>query len=831
MSLHESAAAALRREALYLLRAKGLLELLQETLGSAPILVGSVDLDLMTWPDIDVWLPLEPANKGRFVNLAPELYRHLADADIIVVRMSFNDEYLRPGNPYGAGLYWGFNLLPGSAANHAWKLDVWAYDPSTFQAKVAQYQRLKADLAAADRDLILRIKDAVCRRSEYRKTLFSSDVYAFALARAGTTEAEFDAFVAAQQEASQKAGKTAASPGKPLAAGGAIVNLEQLEKEHPRLLATVTDFARIKALVAKDAIAKQWFEALRSAATQILGETVSRYEIPDGLRLLSTSRRVVDRVYKLAMAYRFDGDRRFVERTWQELSAAAAFPDWNPRHFLDSAEMAHAFAIGYDWLYDAWTEEQRTVLRKALLEKGLEPALKVYRGTAPREWSWWLRATHNWNLVCNGGVAMGALAIADEEPELAAELLQCGLKSVPLAIGRFAPDGGWDEGVGYWHYSIRYLVPYLAALHSALGTDFGLSQTPGLAEAGTFPIYLTGPTGQTFNFADSGAGTVRSAELFWLARQYDQPAYAWWQQHMAGAAGGPAGLLWRDPTLTERYDPALFPLDRYFRGVEVTAFRSAWQDPDATFVAFKAGDNRANHGDLDLGTFVMDALGVRWAEEFGGDDYNLPGYFGSQRWTYYRKRAEGQNTLLIDPGAGPDQDPTAVAQIVFQESRPEEAVAIADLTPGYLRSATQVHRGVALLDHRRQVLIQDEVAAQEPADVWWFMHTKAEVQVSEDGASATLARDGKRLLARILSPSAARFTVMSARPLPSSPDPAGQNVNAGVRKLAIHLSGVTDLRLAVQLAPLPEATEGGFSTPSGPRVVPLAEWRSGQALR
>ena len=47
----------------------------------------------------------------------------------------------------------------------------------------------------------------------------------------------------------------------------------------------------------------------------------------------------------------------------KELEAAAHFTNWNPRHFLDTAEMTHAFAIGYDWLYEAWTPAQRATLR------------------------------------------------------------------------------------------------------------------------------------------------------------------------------------------------------------------------------------------------------------------------------------------------------------------------------------------------------------------------------------------------------------------------------------------------------------------------------------
>src|SRR6185436_3671178 len=101
------------------------------------------------------------------------------------------------------------------------------------------------------------------------------------------------------------------------------------------------------------------------------------------------------------------------------------------------------------------------------------------------------------------------------------------------------------------------------------------------------------------------------------------------------------------------------------------------------FAAFKAGDNQANHSHLDLGSFVLDALGVRWAVDLGADNYNLPGYFGEQRWNYYRLRAEGQNTLVINPGAGPDQDSSAASRIVRFEMSDERSFAIADLTPAY----------------------------------------------------------------------------------------------------------------------------------------------------
>jgi hypothetical protein len=277
----------------------------------------------------------------------------------------------------------------------------------------------------------------------------------------------------------------------------------RLRAGHPRLIATADDFARLKERVATDPVLREWHRKLRARAEKMLHAPVSRYEIPDGLRLLATSRRVLERTQTLALLYRLDGDVAFRDRCWRELEAAADYPDWNPKHFLDTAEMTHAFAIGYDWLYHTWTPAQRATLRRAMITKGLKPALAVYHSGG-----WWTKAAMNWNQVCNGGIGMGALAIGDEAPDLAEGFLHDAIQSLPLAMTQYAPDGAWAEGPGYWQYATEYTVMFLAALNSALGTDFGLSQIDGFSKAGLFPIYMTGPLQRTFNFADASARVV-----------------------------------------------------------------------------------------------------------------------------------------------------------------------------------------------------------------------------------------------------------------------------------------------------------------------------------
>src|SRR5262249_46963239 len=253
--------------------------------------------------------------------------------------------------------------------------------------------------------------------------------------------------------------------------------------------------------------------------------------------------------------------------------------------------------------YEDWSPDQRETLRQAIVQKGFTPALKTYRAQTG-----WAKARHNWNQVCNGGMGMGALALADVEPQTAGEVLHAALESLPLAMAEFAPDGAWKEGPGYWNYATSYNVVFLAALQTALDTDFGLSAMRGFDQTGLFPLYLTGPFGRTFNYADGGDNAIRAPQMFWLARRFNQPVFAWHERALAPP--GAKDMLW---FTSESRDPKSMdlPLDKYFQDAEVAILRSAWEDSKALFVGFKGGDNKANHSHLDLGSFVFDALGVR----------------------------------------------------------------------------------------------------------------------------------------------------------------------------------------------------------------------------
>lgn len=588
--------------------------------------------------------------------------------------------------------------------------------------------------------------------------------------------------------------------------------LEGLRTEHPRLLATAADFERLRDRCAKNDEACRWFTRLKADAEKLLSTPPLEYKIPDGKRLLAVSRAAKDRVLLLGLIYRLTGDERFANRLWKELDAVTTFKDWNPSHFLDTAEMTFAVAIGYDWLFDTWTTSQRDQLRAAIVRLGLEQSQPIYQKQLG-----WSRAIHNWNQVCNGGMSVGALAIADEEPALARETLHAALTSLPRAMHEFGPDGGWGEGPGYWRYATEYNVYLLASLNTAFGHDFGFSEITGFSETGDFPLYFTGPTGQTFNYADAHSGWHGAPQLFWLATVFNRPGWATHQKRQATDRLSPLDLLWGAAWLARTEQPITLPLDRNFAGVCVAFLRSAWNDPQATFVGFKGGDNRVNHGQLDLGSFVLDAIGERWFVDLGPDNYNLPGYFGPGRWNFYRNRAEGHNTVVVNPGSGPDQNPQAKAKIVTFKSAPDRSCAVADLSAAY--DATQsARRGIALVN-RRDVLVQDEISSQEPCESWWFAHTAASVSFDSTCRVATLKQGGKTVYVTLLEPQEAVFQLLAAAPRETSPLVNGQaDESQGphpVHKLAIHVAGQTVLQIAVLISPTKQATSA---------IRPLNQW-------
>jgi hypothetical protein len=588
-----------------------------------------------------------------------------------------------------------------------------------------------------------------------------------------------------------------------------------LKPGHPRLLVSDADWKALREQQKNDPKLAQVIARIEADAKSLLREPPLVYK-KEGKRLLDISRQAVQRILLWSVSYHLTGDRVYAEHAKQELLNLAAFPDWNPSHFLDTAEMTTAFALGYDWLYDELDPQSRNTIRRAIVEKGLQPGLDAKAG-----YNSWHRSANNWNQVCFGGLTLGALAIGDEEPAPARSLLKLARTGIAAGLRPYAPDGVYPEGPGYWEYGTSYQVLMLAALQSALGTQWNLDASPGFLPSGAAILQVTGPSGNPFNFFDCGDRTDLQPAMFWFARQLHEPGLLRFQQKPLAEALARSVksekayhenrffaliALWWSARPDQNTPPKLPLVWRGDGPNPVGVFRTSWSDTNALFLAFKGGAANLSHGHMDAGSFVLDADGVRWALDLGRQDYLSLESKGidlwnsrqnSDRWRVFRLNNFSHNTLTIGNQL---HRVDGAARITEFHDAPDPSATL-DLSPVFAGQATRVIRRFQL-GANRTVFIRDELTGLAPGtNVHWALVTKADVKLAGD--RATLKQDGKALQARLLSPAGAKFSVIPANP----PDDGFNAANPNTRILVVNVTAPTSGQVQLDVALRSGSTE------------------------
>ena len=320
------------------------------------------------------------------------------------------------------------------------------------------------------------------------------------------------------------------------------LSLSNPKKSHPLLIATETRWNCLPALIAADSYMSYWNDTVFLNASRFADMDPVAYVEDGGLSgsgVLDPAREVQLRIKHWAYAYKLSNDTKWVDRTWRELQVASGntstpFGQSNPNgdiwncqsHFLDCAEFTEAFALAYDWMYEAWTAEQRTAIMWSILNQGLSYGLNVFEAPtgAGSAYQWWSSVDGNWNCVCNKGMTMGALAIINEDPTNRAKSLLG--YTVPNANAHCAyspsPDGTWSETANYWYFGTYSHVEMAASLLSATGsTQNLLDANPGMKLSATYHMYVTGLQG-LFNYGDAGPNkyTATANGLMFYGQQY-----------------------------------------------------------------------------------------------------------------------------------------------------------------------------------------------------------------------------------------------------------------------------------------------------------------------
>lgn len=607
-----------------------------------------------------------------------------------------------------------------------------------------------------------------------------------------------------------------------------------LSAAHPYIFADQATFAGMEERIQTNAVIQDALDGLETSANWWFYQRPAYPEDLDsstgannsGYYLLEVARAFAQGMREICILYRIEKDagntaaaNRWAEAAWQQIRRVCdeeLFPDWNPWHFLDTAEMVCGMAVAYDWLHDWLSQEQKDTMAAAVKRNAFEPAMEDYNNTERvRTYRWSLEENaNNWNLVCNGGLMTAALAFMDNDitAESAKQILTCGMQNIMYGIDLYGTTGDWVEGPTYWMYASRYLGFYMSSLKVATGGTYGYTDIEGIRNSVYAIMAMQGPDG-VFNYGDA-SDSLQGCGPYWFYREYEDPSIgAFIRQTMMQNV--PTGvnnqarseeLLWYDGTLE---DYAIeYPLDYFGEATGTSAMRSGSSAED-TYVGVHFGSNSVSHAQLDAGTFILDSQGERFFKDIGKSDvsYDRP----ATTWLFYHNRAEGHNTLVLNP-----TDPTVIAMdqtrsancplIRYQAGGAENSsFVIGDLTSAYTGAAS-AQRGVMLRgENRDEVIVRDELRLRSQGEVYWFAHTDAEVaRISDDGKTVVLEQNGKYLLAKILS---SRGTFETDIPLTNLDEASRQTDEEPVsgRKLAVHFADFYQGDITIGFVPVSSA--------------------------
>lgn len=550
----------------------------------------------------------------------------------------------------------------------------------------------------------------------------------------------------------------------------------KLRKATPRLILNPQVEDNLKKKLKTDLLIQNVYEAIKLNAQSVFNKPIINLDIPMEERSqnnqLDISRDLLHRISSMAMVYRMEKDKRMLNRINEEVIAACNFPTWFPKHFLDVAEMSLGIAIAVDWVGEDLPASTVALAKKALVEKGVNPSWSEDKRRGP------FYGNSNWNQVCNGGMVAASIAVADDEPELAAKTIHRALDGMGNALDKYGPDGVYPEGATYWRYGTSFTVTTAAMFESAFGTDFGIFDYPGFKESAIFRILSVAPSGLVYNFADSGERSGRNGDitLGWFASKTGNGTYFEKDLFMKspeemGELSRLAGLALPWLALFEEKGDVMIPNNWKGDGDNpVVFFTGGKEDSNQYYFGGKGGSGSVNHGNMDGGSFVFELYGERWSVDpgntgrYGRIERTGFGLWSScqtcDRWKLLNKGNFGHSTLTVNNELHKVDGKAEIDD--FQDGEnPEVTIDLGATFHGQLKGAKRRF----VKDSPTSLLIEDYLEILDETNlITWQLITQADVQIVDGGA--LLSQNGKKVRLENLSHPDLTVSVISLNPPP-----------------------------------------------------------------
>ncbi len=387
---------------------------------------------------------------------------------------------------------------------------------------------------------------------------------------------------------------------------------------------------------------------------------------------------------------------------------------------------------------------------------------------------WWMgvkrKDLNNWTPWIFSNVMICICLEMTDKKEKAA-LLERGCLMLDRWLDTVPPDGGCDEGAGYWNMAGGALLDCLEQLEQVTGGRVSFRDDEKIRNMMTFPRKAEIGGGWFMNFADCDARPLLSAErLLTAGEMWGDEGLKNLSRRLIRSSGRETREgTWVPSALAELSDVPHFTrllkvLFRTFPAAEPAgeAAGDTWL-PDLQVrvvrrgelvLCCKGGHNGENHNHNDVGSFMLFAAGEPEIVDAGNMIYTAV-TFSPQRYTLWNVRSLWHNVPLI---GGCEQAPGT--EYAAREVECLENGLSLEMAGAYPKEAgaESLRRRMELTEEGLRV--QDHIALKEAASVTWtlLLRCKPEIGAEEIRLKHTALR-----IPRGLSPALEEKPVTDAR--------------------------------------------------------------------
>ncbi|MEO6150119.1 MAG: DUF4962 domain-containing protein, partial [Mucilaginibacter sp.] len=449
--------------------------------------------------------------------------------------------------------------------------------------------------------------------------------------KAGTTTGNMNYKLAAPVTITGKLTSPASYMGQPVSFTGKFTEtLVPSGNAYPSLLFSKDDLPAIRQKVQAGWLASSYAK-IKAQADKFLLVKTNPYVQNNAV----AGRNMNVHINDLALTGYITNDSRYINKAIDIMCAAAK--QWDPAFYdnlnphLNVADAAHAYAIGYDWLYPYMTPDERTLIKNEIEEFGLWIYNCSLGGSACYGDYGKANLSCNHNAVVHGALGLCALVLGDKPA----------WKDLAIAHirGYFTnslDDDGYNyEGLSYFGYGSLNSIPFSAALLRKGGPDL-INESPRNKLVPNYILRQVLPWGSslvTMNDSDPEIGSAGGL-MHLIAKYHDRVGLWTWLRLMGPAGGGgnetygigngtylgngssvPYVIIFADKDLQPQSPAAAGLSPAYFftsKGANPggrVSFRSGWGDLDALATFTSGPDRHRGHNHRDENSFTFYSLG------------------------------------------------------------------------------------------------------------------------------------------------------------------------------------------------------------------------------